>query len=339
MLYAYAYAYLSCNVFRLIRIVGVMMTTFDFWGVGSLIRRYDFKDKERCIRDYVSYMLCRTQSMFEYEGLPDTMPKRTLELYAQVNGHVAIIENEGNLYSLFGSWGGMPNEYYLPTEYIISNPYLNLYKTYTVDVDCVVMPNDSLYKGLMPMFHKYATQIVENDITMVVADINSRIVSLITATDDKSKAAAEKYLRDIYNGDLGVIASNAFLEGVAAQPYGKDSNTHVLTDLIEYHQYLRANWFNELGLDANYNMKRESIMASEAQLNDDMLFPLIDDMLNCRNEAIDKINAMFGTNISVKFSSSWEDNQIELNNAQNGGGNGTLQTDPVNEGNLHDDDD
>ena len=42
-----------------------------------------------------------------------------------------------------------------------------------------------------------------------------------------------------------------------------------------------------------------------------MLHPFIDDMLKERQEALDKVNAMFGTNISVKFNSAWEINERE----------------------------
>jgi hypothetical protein len=58
-------------------------------------------------------------------------------------------------------------------------------------------------------------------------------------------------------------------------------------------------------------MKRESINSNESQLNDDMLHPLIDDMLRMRREALDQVNEMFGTNITVDFNSAWKDNEIE----------------------------
>jgi hypothetical protein len=74
---------------------------------------------------------------------------------------------------------------------------------------------------------------------------------------------------------------------------------------------LKAGLFNELGLNSNYNMKRESINSNESQLNDDMLHPLIDDMLAMRREALEKVNEMFGTNITVDFNSAWKDNEIE----------------------------
>ena len=90
----------------------------------------------------------------------------------------------------------------------------------------------------------------------------------------------------------------------------------MLTNLIESMQYYKASFFNELGLNANYNMKRESINSGESQLNNDALLPLIDDMLNNRKRCAEEVNKRFGTHITVGFASSWEDNQIELANEQ-----------------------
>ena len=59
-------------------------------------------------------------------------------------------------------------------------------------------------------------------------------------------------------------------------------------------------------------MKREAIGGNEAALNEDFLLPFIDDMLQCRREALEKINAMFGTEITVDFSSSWRINEKEI---------------------------
>lgn len=288
-----------------------MDSEFNFFGLGGVIKKYDFTDKERNVRHYVTYMLNRVQSMFRYTGLPDTIPQKMIELYIMVNGHSVIIENEGKLYVAFGNWGGEPNEYYIPRNYIVANPYLKLFKTFTIGEDCVLAHNDSLYYGLMPMFHRYATQLVENDLTMNMVDVNSRIVALISASDDSTRASAEKYLADVEAGRNGVIASKALLESIKSQPYG-EHNYQRLTDLIEYQQYTKASWFNDLGLNSNYNMKREAITSNESQLNDDMLLPLIDDMFNCRKLWIEQVNEMFGVNWSIEWASSWEDNALMM---------------------------
>ena len=291
------------------------MNGFNFYGLGDFVKHYDFKDKRKNTQSYIVYMLNRVMQMFEYDGLPDTIPKRMIELYTMINGHSVVVKHNDNLYVCFGGFAGEPDEYYMPKQYIIANPYLKLFKTFTIDEDCVLVKNDSMLYGLMPMFNRYASALVENDITMNMVDINSRIAALIDARDDATKVSAEKFLKDMEDGKNGIIASSAFFDGLRSQPYSEHTY-QLLTELIEYHQYMKASWFNELGLNANYNMKREAITADESQLNDDMLLPLIDDMLECRKLAVDKINTMFGTNISVSFGSTWEDNMEELEASQ-----------------------
>ncbi len=71
-------------------------------------------------------------------------------------------------------------------------------------------------------------------------------------------------------------------------------------------QYIKASAFNELGLDANFNMKRERLTVNEVELNTSILIPLADDMLEQRKIAVEKINEMFGTDITVDLSSVWK---------------------------------
>lgn len=306
---------------------------------------FDFADKSACIRQHIAYMLNRTQSMFRWYGLPDTIPERSLELFLQMNGNVCFYEHNGDLYVFTGGMGGEPDVYYMPTVYTIANPALKLSKSLKIGSECVVMSNDSLYIGLIPLFTRYASGMTENELSIRIAIINSRIVDLISAPDDRTRASAEKFLLDIENGKPGVIAENAFLDGIRAQPYGTTANSNTLTNLIEVEQYFKASWFNELGLNANYNMKRESLNTSESQMNNDALLPLVDDMLKCREHAAKKVNEMFGTEISVSLASSWEDNEqeIELEHEQISGQPETDETDEMKGGETenvqHDDTD
>lgn len=279
---------------------------YVYTGVyGLATKPEDLTDKEQGVKLYVTMALCRTQSMFTYINLPDTIPQRSLELYIQTGGSCCVAKHGEELYAFFGTMGGEPNEYFMPTKYIVANPYLNFSKEYTIHEDCVVIPNDAMYMGLMPIFRRYATQLVENDITMFVADVNSRIASLLTGNTDRDIASAEEYIKKIYQGKLGIALSTPFMEGLKAQPYG-ENNSKLLTDLIELQQYYKASMFNDIGLNANYNMKRETIVSAEIELNADALFPFVDNMLYCRRLAVEEINKMFGTDIEVHLNSSWE---------------------------------
>ena len=282
-------------------------------GAGDL---FDFKDKERAAQSHVLYMLDRTQSMFKWSGLPDSIPSRMLELYLQINGYVGITSIDGTLYAMRGGLGGEPDAYYMPTIFIIANPALDVSRNLRINEECVIIPNDACYMGLMPMFNRYASGMAENELSINIASVMSRIIDLISATDDRTRASALQYLEDIKAGKLGVIASSEFFEGISTHDFGSHSKS-VITDLIELEQYYKASWFNELGLNANYNMKREALSSAESQLNNDALLPLIDNMLECRKLGAEKINNMYGTDISVDLASSWEDNQEELDAEQN----------------------
>ena len=305
--------------------------TYSYYFDKFIGKLYDFNDKELAVRNYIAYMLDRTQRIFEYTGLPDTVPARMLEFLLQVNGYACFTKVEGDLYAFYGGLGGEPDAYYRPTICVVANPYLKFNKTLKIGEDCVIMRNDSLLYGLLPLFSRYATAMAENDISFRLSSVNTRIEFLLSAPDDATKKAAEKFLKDIEDGKQGVIASNEFLEGVKAQEVGRSMRT--FTDLIEYQQYLKASWFNEIGLNANYNMKREKLSTTESQMNNDALLPLVEDMLEQRRVALEKINEMFGTNISVDFASSWEkllkefeaeSNQLDMEEGEDNAGRGMV---------------
>ena len=99
---------------------------------------------------------------------------------------------------------------------------------------------------------------------------------------------------------------------IASLEYASYNSILLIPILIELKQYIKANWYMDLGINANYNMKREAINENEATLNEDALIPLIDDMLECRKKAIEKINNMFGYNIAIDFSSAWKKLKKEI---------------------------
>lgn len=270
------------------------------------------KNKKLSAESIMSYMMIRINKMFKYNNLPETIPQEILETFLIQNGTCFITEVKGQLYAFLGTMGGEPDPYYRPTKYIVANPALKLSEEYDLWNDGVLMRNDTLWLGLTPLMSRYAALMSENILTIRTADIMLRAIAMITAPDDTSRLSAEMFLKKLQDGDLGVIGENPFFEGVKMQSPPSNNGSY-LTQFIELHQYLKASFYNEIGLDANYNMKREAIMQGETMLNKDVLLPLCDNMLMCRKQDVEKVNELFGTNISVEFDSSWKQNQDEVN--------------------------
>ena len=281
------------------------MAKVDKYFIGETNRTFDITDKKRNVQNNIKYMLNRSNIMFEYDGLPDTIPQKELELLLQCNGYAIFTEINGELYVVNGGLGGEGDVYNNPTIATVSIPFLKYNETLNIDKDCVIIHNDTLDMGLIPMYEKYCTLMNENEITMFLADVNKRMQNMLSANDDNTVASAKQYLDDVLNGKIGVIAEQRLFDSLKVNNTTTNGSV-TLTELFEYEQYLKASMFNEIGLSANFNMKRERLTSAEVETNTDNLYPLVDDMLNNRRYALEKINEMYGLNITVQFNSSWD---------------------------------
>lgn len=283
----------------------------------------DILNKDASAFNYIQYMFDRTNAMFRYENLPDTIPEPMLEYMLQIYGSVAIIEHNGDIYAMRCEFGGPLDPYYRPTQAVIANPALDITSTYRIVnhlppfdktlwesyPPCVRFLNDSQIQGLFPLFSRYATQMVENDISIRSAQINLRQQTIIVADTGPEMESAKKYMEDLVAGKLSAIAKRPFLEGVTAATSSSQSNT--VMQLIELQQYLKASWYNDIGLNSNFNMKSQYLSKDEINSSADIMLPLIDNMFSSRQSALEAINKQFGTNIKVEKNSAWEKKQIQ----------------------------
>ena len=266
---------------------------------------YNYKNKVENINLLNRYMLARTLAMFNYEGLPTTLTSVEIEKQLQMNGFTFITEVQGKLYAFSGTLGGDLNVYGEPTKIIINNPALNFHATLDIENDGVLIKNDDMMLGLFPLFNRYNTLLVENEITMFIHTFNTRVQTLISSGDDATKESAELYLKKVVDGELGIIGENRIFDGIKVQN-SQTSSGNITIQLIELNQYLKASLYNEVGINANYNMKRERLNSNETDMNVDALHPLIDNMLLNRQKGIEKLNMLYGFEAFVEFGSIWK---------------------------------
>lgn len=265
---------------------------------------YQINDKERNIRIYTNNTLNKISTMFKYHGIPDSIPQHNLENFLITKGFACIAKVDNNLYAFTGGLGGEPNPYNEPTICTVANPALKLSKDFIIDSDCVIIRNDSYMQGMLDIIERYSTFLVETDITTNIALINTRLTTIFSTGDNQTMESAKQYLTDITNGKLGVVADNTFIESLKLNNVQR--NQRIFDELITLNQYLKASLLNEIGLNANTQLKKERLISAEVESNSDSFYPVVDDMLNQRRVGLEKVNNMFGTNITVEFNSSWD---------------------------------
>ena len=269
--------------------------------------------KDTALNDFIDNMLIKCNQMFQYKNLPDSIPKRVLERFLLENGYCIFTKENDKFIVLVGGLGGELNEYNEYTKCIVSNPYLKLNKEYTINDDCILIRNDSKMKGLIPLLEKYGVLCGDCEVSINMLTNNLRTQFFISASDDKTKQNADIFIKKLIEGELSVIGENQFLDGVKV--HNVSSQANYIQQFIELNQYLKASAFNEIGLDANFNMKRERLTVNEVELNTSILIPLADNMLEERKNAIDLINKKYGLNIEVDLSSVWKMQKEEVDKA------------------------
>ena len=273
-------------------------------------------NKKEQLSKFRADMLNKSLTMFEWKNLPDTLPAVEIEKQLQTNGYSIIAKVQGNIYAFQGGFSGQ-DPYNQPTKAIVNNPSLNYNGTFTINDDCVIIKNDDMQQGLIHIYNKYGTLLIENQITMLMTDYNYRMPFTISSKDDSTTQSAREYLQKVIDGSLGVIGEAKLFDALKVTPTN-NKGVNSFADLYGYQQFIEAQLNNTIGLATNNNMKRERLTTNEIEVNKNASYPLIDNMLRNRKQAVEKINKMFDLDINVEFSSIWNGTNEDDNNGNNG---------------------
>lgn len=260
-------------------------------------------DKHKLLKQFKSNQLNKSLTMFDWSGLPETIPQVELEKMLQINGYAVIAEYQGKLYAFQAGFSGQ-DPYNQPTKALVNNPALKNNTTYTIGEDCIVIKNDDMKQGLNGVYEYYGQRLIENQITMLMTDYNLRMPFTISSSDDQTTQSAKMYLKKIIDGSLGVIGEQKLFKALSVTPTNS-KQTATFADLYGYQQFIIAQLNNTIGLATNNNMKRERLTTNEIEVNKNASYPLVDNMLKNRQQSVAAVNKMFDTDISVEYSSIW----------------------------------
>lgn len=263
------------------------------------------------MQNQIEYLRVKVLEIFRYTDLDLTLPKRILESRVTQEGFTIVYEHEGNLYCTTTDPSGKQDVYGECHEvhFTHTNEGETIPMTRTIGVDAVMVRNDASRIGLDPLLTELALMMAQAKITALDNFMTLRTNRIIQAKDERSYASAVEYEKQIRDGAPAVILAEEFdaMEGINVHSTPIPSNA--ATQTIELFQYISSHYYSELGITLNNNMKSQYV--SETELGKSTGMPLIYNMLACRQEAIDEINALFNRSIKVCLSEEWND-ELEM---------------------------
>ena len=274
---------------------------------------------EANFRTYFKLLTNKAMSLFKLSGTEDleAFDERYFMEQLVLRGKVAVTQFNNKLYALTGNWGGEPNAYYEPTEWIVANPVLGsktlkvLNKDGSKDtsgLDGVVIAltdfdflSNGLTGGLYPLIYKYSGLLADNDVSLNIAQINGRLNVVLTADSENIANQAEDILKDLYDGKPYRVLYQDLMDKIQVNPVAAAGTNNTIMSLIEAKAHLLQDFYSEIGIASQGNLKRERVNTAETELMTGCLDISIWNMLKNLKEGIEKVNELFGTSIGVEL--------------------------------------
>lgn len=297
-------------------------------------------DKDKMTRANFYTLFNKTAQMFEYDNLPYSLPAVALERILQFTGAATIVRIDATpvghgpsfasylsmnpddtsppIYAFPVNFADAPDPYGEPYKVIVTSPGFNptVSATYELNKDAALIRSDTYMRGLAKLHWKYAALLTEAEISLQSTLVTLRDHMTFVVRTSTQKRAVDQYLTDLAAGKYGAIMSADL--GTPMEPISHDGRSNAVELAVNGIQAIKSAWYNEIGLNPSFSLKREYTSAQEIDTNTDLLLPAIDDMLECRKRGVEQINAIFGTSISVRKSSAWriKEQETELTLAQ-----------------------
>ena len=291
------------------------MSTWNNWqeragrgGVCDFRANYDF---------YFKWLTNKVMSCFIIKDNDKSEKTKTInwdyfKLNCILDGAICITDFDGKLYACIGNRGGEPDEYYVPTIFTIANPILGI-KQVKIGVDGVVIYNTKIdqfmFTGNTPIFEtglydliaQTSALLADNIISINCCQINARVTTFFTADSEAQALAGEAILKKQYAGKPFQILRSNILEKINVNPVNSSAQGQNITELVELHNYILANFFQCIGIKSNNIMKRERLIRDEIESQDDFLQVSVLEILSSWQAGLDEVNAMYGTSFTVEL--------------------------------------
>lgn len=261
-------------------------------------------------------------SMFDWDGLPESLDERFMEYYLISNGSAAVVNPHDinpdfpdDIIVIRGSRAGDPKNYGLGNIYNGTNDNSDI-GSIEGEVNKIMIVgynNQSMTPDLDSWFYANTLKEIEKSILFNVRF--ARLAPILKASNGIKKEALEQLLNNIDDGNMvNIITANIvdeMLKDDSTNTYEPIHLTNVediknLQYLIKAYEDLLRIFHTKYGQAENGTGKLAQQSVDEINGSASASFVLALDKLKQRQKWARAINAKFNLQISVKFSPAWE---------------------------------
>lgn len=264
--------------------------------------RSEFKDaillNDASYFDYLDRLKKIAISMFEWVNLPDSMNARYLELCLYYNGQAALLwDDEYGFINTQAVDSGYTNIYGLPTQInCFSHCFNKMRELYVPNVsdkkddECILVMNNYDRVPTAATLQLFALRLAEAQRTCDV-NIKAQRTPILLTTDQKQLFTLKR-MYEQYDGNTPAIFADKNTITPDALKAIKTDAPFLGTQLMDYQREIWNQALSFLGV-SNLSEKRERLITSEADSNNELVNLNLQSYLIPRKEACTQFNEKF----------------------------------------------
>ena len=254
---------------------------------------------------YKNFLFEKLIKIFKYENLPSTIPQEALEDYILHFGFAGITRNDkfGMVAVPCTKYGvGLYPRYEPLAQYCTP---LMQGRDLIIGKDIVVVKNNTYQLSCIPLVERYARQLADADSSITIALENSRINVLPSFDDEEGAESYKAYMIANRLGQVDTVLDTSFIQKGMFTDYQKNNQSTLGLSLVETRNQILRSFLLEIGITVASD-KKERMVVDEVNVNSQLLMFNLHDMLDNRRKAMDDVNAIYGTNISVDLAEEYK---------------------------------
>lgn len=254
---------------------------------------------------YTKYLLEKAISVFKFDGLPDTWARNYFEYVLFGYGHIAVINTDK--YGVIPQMSGLTgyNVFYQPTIVTIANPLLDGLKTLEIGTQCEIIKLQPNYSGVMDIVTTYADLMALCVETAGINLLNSKMSYIFFSRNKQAAESFKKMYDKVASGEPAAFLDKSLLDdegNPAWTMFTQNVGQNYITDKILNDLQTIEDQFNtDIGIPNANTQKKERLIVDEVNANNTDTNAKVSLWLETMRYDIEKVNRMFGLNLSVSY--------------------------------------
>lgn len=249
------------------------------------------------------YLIQKILSVFKFDGLPDYWSKDYFLYTLFIFGYITVFNTD--------KFGVIPQHctlsgydvFYRPTTCNVANPLINKTLELRIGKTCELIKMQPDWRGAWDIVSYYADLMSLTSESIAVNLVNSKFAYVFGAEDKTSAESLKKLYDQIASGNPAAFADKKLFKEDGSPSWELFVNNlrqnYIAGDLMEDLAKIDSRFNTDIGIP-NVNIAKESgVSASEVASNNVDTKSKASLWLETMHEGIEKVNNMFGLDISV----------------------------------------